>query len=437
MGIFSRGLRPPDDITPNPNDPAAVPPSTVGPDQLVTPGDPNGLLLEPSAAAPPPPRVLASAWSGWPADWWPPNWGGHAQALTDTAWSCLDLNSSVLATMPPYLVGNQQVDRAWLFNPNPDVYTAWEEFAKALFWDYQLGEAFVLATARYATGYPARFHVVPPWTVEVELVDGIRRYSIGQVDVSADLLHIRYQSSVDNARGTGPLQVGAARMVADRVLAAYAQQFAAAGGVPASILTHPEELTAAQAAELQAQWVAARSSHLGEPAVLSGGVTHEAIQSSPKDAALVELSQLNSSRIAVLLGVPPVLVGLPSGGDSMTYQNVSMLFDYHWRAGLRPKAQAVMAALSEWLLPNGTTVEVNRDAYVAPDAESRARTYQTLNGIRDPQGNPAITVEEIRAAERFNMTGAAGESMPPGQRYPAGPVAPPQPVAPDGGITNE
>ena len=69
--------------------------------------------------------------------------------------------------------------------------------------------------------------------------------------------------------------------------------------------------------------------------------------------ALVELSQLTQSRIAVLLGVPPFLVGLPSGGDSMTYSNVTALFDYHWRAGLRPKAQAVMSALSEWLLPRG------------------------------------------------------------------------------------
>jgi hypothetical protein len=48
----------------------------------------------------------------------------------------------------------------------------------------------------------------------------------------------------------------------------------------------------------------------------------------------VELSQWNESRIAVLLGVPPFLMGLPSGGDSMTYSNVQSLFDYHWRAGL-------------------------------------------------------------------------------------------------------
>jgi len=407
VGLFSRSIRPPDDIVPNPNDPADNPPATVGP-PTATPGDPHGVTIDDSATpASPPPRVMASAWSGWPADWWPPAWGGHAQTLTDTAWCCLDLNASVMATMPPYLVGTApSTDAAWLINPDPDLYTSWEEFAKQLFWDYQLGEAFVVATASYATGYPARFHVVSPWAVNVEMDAGHRRYTIGQLDVTDRMLHIRYQSSADDAHGHGPLEAGAARLVADQVLMRYASSFAAAGGVPSSILQHPDQLSAAQAGELQAQWVQARSSRIGEPAVLSGGVSYQAIQVNPRDMALVELSQLTESRIAVLLGVPPFLVGLPSGGDPMTYSNVTSLFDYHWRAGLRPKAQAVMGALSQWLLPRGSGVEVNRDAYVAPDPLSRAQVAQIYlqNGV--------LSIDEVRAIERFRVAGAAGVTLP-------------------------
>jgi phage portal protein BeeE len=162
--------------------------------------------------------------------------------------------------------------------PRPRRLHCWEEFAKQLFWDYQAaGEAFVLATARYTTGWPARFHVVPPWAVDVEMTSsGTRRYSIGRVDVTADMLHIRYQGSVGDAHGHGPLEAGRARLVADEVLGRYVSRFAASGGVPTSILQHPEELTAAQAAALQSQWVQARSSSIGEPAVLSGGVTWQA-----------------------------------------------------------------------------------------------------------------------------------------------------------------
>ena len=47
--------------------------------------------------------------------------------------------------MPPYLVGAApSLPADWMTNPDPDLYTSWDEFAKQLLWDYQLGEAFVL-----------------------------------------------------------------------------------------------------------------------------------------------------------------------------------------------------------------------------------------------------------------------------------------------------
>ena len=350
------------------------------------------------------PRVVPSPWAGWPSNWETPVWGPQLASLTDTAWACLDLNASVLASMPPYLVDAAATLNAdWISNPDPDVYVSWVEFAKQLFWDYQaIGEAFVVVTARYATGWPARFHVVPPWAVTVELVAGVRRYMIGPVDVpDGDMLHIRYSGSTADPRGHGPLEVGAARLVAGQVLARYGSNVAANGGILSSILTHPDELTADQAANLQQQWITARQANLGAPAVLSGGVSWETVQLNPEQMALVDLSKWNESRVAVLLGVPPFLVGLPSGGDSMTYSNVVSLFDYHWRASLRPKAAAVMAALSGWALPRGTTVELNRDAYVQPDPYSRAQTEQIYATIG------VLSVDEIRAVERFDQIAAA------------------------------
>ena len=88
----------------------------------------------------------------------------------------------------------------------------------------------------------------------------------------------------------------------------------------------------------------------------------------------------------------------------MTYSNVSDTFDFHWRMGLRPKATSVMSALSGWLLPRGTELELNRDAYIEPEPIVRAQTAQILNSIVDQQGNPALTVAEIRAAERLDNT---------------------------------
>jgi len=401
--IEQRALRPSDGpVVPNGNDPASVPPATVG-DDVARPGDPHGLELVDEGPGDRWPRsiIRPSPWAGWPAEWATPNWSGSVANLSDTAWGCLDLNSSLLATMPPYLVGaSPTLPDDWLDNPDPDIYTSWEEFAEQLFWDYQMGEAFVLSTARYSNGWPARFHVVDPWLVNVEMAGGRRVYNIGAADVTDDLLHIRYKSRTSDAHGHGPLEAGRARLVAAEVLSRYATSVATSGGIPNAVLKHPDELTSRQTRALQADWVEARMSSLGLPAVLSGGIEFETLQFSPADMALLDLSQFNESRIAVLLGVPPFLMGLPSGGDSMTYSNVEQIFDYHWRAGLRPKAKKVMGALSAWLTPRGTRLEVNRDAYVQPGPYERAQTWEILVRIG------VLTVEQVQQIERY----AAGDA---------------------------
>lgn len=400
--LLTRSIRPPDEV-PNDNDPLEVPPATVGAN-VATPGDPHGVEVSGLSGFTLPPTIVPSTWSGWPDEWQTPAWGSRVNALADTAWTCVDLNASVLAEMNPYLVNAApSLPRDWLTNPDPDLYTSWQEFAKQLWWDFQLGEVFVLSTARYANGWPARFHVLPPWTVNVEMDGGRRHYSVGREDVSADILHVRYKSSVDDAHGHGPLEAGAGRVVAAEVLARYANTIASNGLVPSSILEAPEQMSPDQAAALRDDWVAQRAALPGYPAVLSGGLKWTPTALNPKDMALLELAQFTDSRIAVMLGVPPFLVGLPSGGDSLTYANVNAIFDYHWRGGLRPKAHAVMAALSGWALPRGTMVEVNQDSYVQPEPFVRAQTYEILARITDPiTGQPVITVEQIREAERLS-----------------------------------
>jgi len=262
-----------------------------------------------------------------------------------------------------------------------------------------LGEAFVICTARYANGWPARFHVAPPWSVEVDMTgDGRRRYSVGSIRLDrADVLHIGYRLPYGAARGSGPLDAGRSRMVAANVLLRYLTNFVQGGAVPSGVLESEEELTAKQAGDLHAQWIEARMARLGLPAVLGGGVTWKATQASALDTALTDLAGYTEAKIAVLLGVPPFLLGLPSGGDSMTYSNVSSVYDFHWRGSLRPKAQRIMLALAQWLTPRGTGLEVNRDEYVKPGPLERAQTHEIY--LR----NNVVSVDEVREAERFGV----------------------------------
>ena len=171
---------------------------------------------------------------------------------------------------------------------------------------------------------------------------------------------------------------------------------------------------------MQNGWVAARKRADGAPAVLSGGVELNPLSLSPKDMALLDLRIFDEQRIASAFGVPPYLVGLPEPGG-MTYSNANMLFDFHWRATLRPIAQTFADAMSNWLLPRGTQIEFNPDRYVQPGPLERAQTAQIMAGIVDGDGNPARSVNEIRVGERlqpyrsYQGPGSTGHADDPGR----------------------
>ncbi len=382
-----------------------LPPSPAVPPTVATDAAPSPVAtVDDSGAALWPPPVRATTWPGWPTDWPTPYLSGHLECLTDIAWACLDLNSSVLAAMPPYLVGAApSLDTSWLTNPDPDRYNCWEDFARQLFWDYQgCGEAIVYRTASYKSGWPARFHLIPPLLVDIELdSDGLRRYHIGGRDITADVLHIRYQATTQDAHGHGPLEVGRGRLLAANLLSRYLTNLLAAGGVPTTALIHPEALTAQQSADLQTQWITARMSTIGLPAVLSGGLTFEQVTLSPRDLALTDLAAMTEARVAILLRVPAYLVGLPQSSDSLVYNTAALTLDFHWRAHLRNIVRPVIGALSGWALPAATTLELNRDEYVKPGQLERAQTYQILNGIADDTGQ-VLSAAEIRELERYS-----------------------------------
>ena len=396
-----------------------------------TPGDPDGVDFDgEDTYSRSLPSVLPSPWSGWPAEWNTPHWDTDPSLnrLIDVAWSAIDLNSSVLGNMPVYRLKSGEIvePTSWMINPDPTIYASWFEFAKELFWNFHLGEVFVLSMVRGADGYPLRMRVIPGWLVNVELRGGIREYSIGGQDVTDDLLHIRYQSNMSDAHGHGPLECAGARMTAAGLLQRYAHRLAETGGVPLYWIDVERRLNASEANELIAQWVESRSRNAGYPALLSGGAGLNQMQSmSARDMALLELTQFNESRIAILLGVPPFLMGLPagSGGDgSMTYSNVSQLFTFHDKASLQPKANAVMSALSNWALPRGQSVELNRDEYSRPSFKERAEAYKILidAGVIAPQ--------EVRDMERLHGDDAAS-ALTGNPVSPTNPSPPPTPQA--------
>src|SRR4029077_10248547 len=211
------------------------------------------------------------------------------------------------------------------------------------------GEALILATSRYETGQPRTFLVTQPWLVNVSIVDGLRRYEINGEDVTPDICHIRYVSTNADAHAHGPLEAAAGRIRTILALQRYATDLAAGGGVPWGVLKSKYKLTADQATGLRPKWGSAARARLAAPAVLDSETDLMITQIQPKDMQLIELQQAAEARIAVLLGVPPYMLALPTNAGSMTYTNSTLIYQEHY-GWLRTKIVQIAGALSWWSL---------------------------------------------------------------------------------------
>ena len=403
----------PRDVDPNGNPPVG----TVGPDVPAGYGDTH--VMYDGAGIPPP---MVQAWAGWPVEWATPNWGStvglsEITRRVSTLFAALDKQAWQIATMPPYRTRDGEVIKplSWMRNPQPEIYTGWIEAARQIMFSFLgAGEVFLWATSRWeGTGAVRTFTMLNPSWVSVDMDGQLRRITIGGADVTADVLHIRYLSWPGDARGHGPLESAVASLVGAESLERYAANLASRGGIPWGVLESPRNLTAQQATDARSQFVNARMSAMGAPAVMSGGITLRPLTISPKDMALLELRQFDESRISVLLGVPPFLLGLPSGGDALTYSTTESMYDFHWRSALRPFAAMLTEAIGNWALKNpDEALELNRDEYTRPGFGERADAYAKLNAISDESG-PAITVDEIRRAERLDGSGSASSVAVP------------------------
>ena len=386
-----------------PSDPVNIKPNANGP-VTFNPGDPDGFQYdsEPFEARALPVPV-PSAWDGWPSDWDTPNWQQinlGINKLVDIAWACLDLNSNIVSAMPVYRMRDQRIidPVSWMMNPDPTIYSSWQEFMKQAFWDFQMGECFIMRWATDAqTGKPSRMRVIPPWAVNVDMVDGLRTYRIGQMEVPPeDILHLRYQSDTSSARGRGPLEIAGARLTQIRLLERYASNLAETGGVPLYWIGLDRKVSKSEAQDLLDTWIETRSKYAAHPAVLgAGSQLNQARTMDAKEMGLLEITQFSESRIAVLLGVPAFLVGLAGASGSLTYSNIADLFDFHDRSSLRPKSKIIMEGLSDWGLVRGQSAELNRDDYTRLPLDKRMQAYKTAIEM------DILTPKEVRIMERY------------------------------------
>ena len=238
------------------------------------------------------------------------------------------------------------------------------------------GDAFVERVD--LDGVPRELHAIRPDRVEVGTDDrgwpesytvrdarAARRLPAGE---DGPVLHLALFDPLDEARGHAPIEAAAAALDVHNAASRWARSLLENAARPSGALVYaPKEggnLTDEQFERLKTELEGGYqgASNAGRPMLLEGGLDWKAMSLTPQEMDFVEARAAAARDIALALGVPPMLLGLP--GDN-TYSNYAEANRAFARLTVLPLVRRTAAALSNWL--GGAW---GGDARLAPDLDA-------------------------------------------------------------------
>lgn len=309
------------------------------------------------------------------------HWGARdAQALirdgylrNAVAYRCVRMVAEAAASIP--LKTAHDGAAALLRRPGPDL--AQTGFLEAMYSELLLtGNAFVEAVrlpgeTSIAALFPLRSRLVRPvadargW-VEAWAIRGqagqermVRRDAEGWCPV----LQVKLYHPADDLMGLPPLAAARRALDLHNASADWAKSLIDNAAKPSGALVYggggrmPPDQFDRLKEELEASFSGAANA--GRPLLLEGGLEWQALSMSPAEMDFQAGRAAAAREIALALGVPPMLLGIPGDNTYANYREANLAL---WRMTVLPLAGRVAEALSRWLDGGfGTDVEVTLD----------------------------------------------------------------------------
>ena len=364
---------------------------------------------------------MAGGWMPFVSEWQ----ARQIPALT----SGLNLISSVVMQLPlRQRKAGRVVDppATILRNPSPGPNRTLADFVDEYLSDVQLyGNYTALIGPPDSTGYPAQLIPLDVTTVSVARDPATLQpvYSLAGIDevVPADrVFHVALNKRSGELAGRGVLSMpGAlgAALAAD----SYAGRYFTDSGMPSGVITdNRPSLTQEQANDLKAAWMQATSGG-GRPVVIPPSTTFQPLAANANDSQLVQARQWDTQVVAMMLGIPPFLLGIES--QRHTYTNAENEFGRFITTTIMRLLAPLEQQLSAQCLPGSNTAEFWTGALLRADTSTRAAAAVQLYGAE------IITLGEARALAGFTPDGGPAESTP----RPAPASSPAAPSSPDAG----
>ncbi|RTL71921.1 MAG: phage portal protein, partial [Hyphomicrobiales bacterium] len=167
------------------------------------------------------------------------------------------------------------------------------------------------------------------------------------------ILHVKLFHPANDHYGLSPLEAAATAIDIHNTASRWNKALLDNSARPSGALVYtardgnlsPEQYERLKS-ELEAGFQGA--AHAGRPLLLEGGLDWKSMSLTPKDMDFIEAKHVAAREIALALGVPPMLLGIP--GDN-TYSNLQEATRSFWRQTVLPLVDRTAKALSAWLGP--------------------------------------------------------------------------------------
>jgi HK97 family phage portal protein len=167
------------------------------------------------------------------------------------------------------------------------------------------------------------------------------------------ILHMALFHPLNDHYGLSPIEPAASAVDLHNAAGAWNKALLDNSACPSGALVYsakdgqlsPEQFDRLKA-ELEASFQGAKNA--GRPLLLEGGLDWKAMAFSPKDMDFIAAKHVAAREVALALGVPPMLLGIP--GDN-TYSNYAEANRSFWRQTVLPLVNRTAKALSAWLAP--------------------------------------------------------------------------------------
>lgn len=278
------------------------------------------------------------------------------------------------------------------------------------------GNAFLEVVT--AGGRPRELHVLRPDRLRVVIgpdgwptgydytVDGrTLRLPAEAPDGIAPILHLKSFHPLDDHYGLAPVAASLTSLDIHNAAATWNKALLDNAARPSGALvyTGPHGLSEDQfdrlKDELERGYQGAENA--GRPLVLEGGLDWKSMALSPKEMDFVEARNMAAREIALVFGVPPMLLGIPGDATYANYQEANRAL---WRQTILPLARKIADAIGGWLLPAfGDDLRVELDLDQVPSLQAERDAIWARVAAVD-----FLSRDEKRAAVGYGPEAAAG-----------------------------